>query len=358
MPGPHAPDPPALDLTAKHASPWLGWGLIALGATLLVGGFGLAVLVGLLSPGSVNPGLVGSTLVPTVFMIIAGVYMLSGPRRVLVTDDGLVIVKAAGTRRIPWGAVASVRIAKDESLSSGWHTKPKNPAGKGRLDHRVLVMRDESKRAIAKLRSTRFAEFDALADEIELRCDVARGAPTRDVDDERSAAVRKARVMGVVGIACGLALVYGVFWLITSELDARKIDKALEETGVVVQAELTDHRMHNGIAPRVEYRFTDPAGEEHDNDVMLDRAAWRDLENARTIPVVYLPADPSVHRPVTGYSEPNRSSDRMLIMIGIAGVLVPGFLLVAGTLQVFGIDGVHLDKSGLRFSRVGETPEG
>ncbi|MEQ8769014.1 MAG: hypothetical protein RIB60_00740 [Phycisphaerales bacterium] len=330
--------------------------MLALGALLLVGGFAAALLVSIVSPGSVNPGLTGALSVPPVFLMIAGLVALSGPRRVVVTDEALVIMRAAGVRRVPWSAVASVRLERDESLVSSWHTKPKNPAGKGRLDHQMLTLSDDNGRRIARLRSTSFEAFGVLAETIEAKCDVARGAPTRDRDDERVKAVRKARIMGFIAIPFGLLLVFAVYWMITRELYARETDRALAETGVVIDAELTDHRMHNGIAPRVEYRFTDPAGENHDNDVMLDIDAWRDLRDAPTIPVVYLPEDPGVHRPVTGYSEPNRMSNLILVAVGVAGALVPGFLLVAGVFQIMGIDGVHLDGKGLRVTRVGEPP--
>ena len=96
--------------------------------------------------------------------------------------------------------------------------------------------------------------------------------------------------------------------------------------------------MHNGIAPRIEYRFTDPSGETRENDVMLELGAWEMLRAQPSVEVVYLPDDPSVHRPLVGYADSAPFEPALAYPLAVIGALMGLFFCAMGIVAFLGYD--------------------
>ncbi|GJM19845.1 MAG: hypothetical protein DHS20C14_20580 [Phycisphaeraceae bacterium] len=354
-PAPPAPKVAALDLRARGTSPLVAWLMILGGGALL----GLTMLIALVTllvvQGSQGPTtMLTAMVIFPIFMIVGGVARLGGLRRVIVSDPELILVRTTGATRVPWADIADVSVAKDDSTANILNAKPKKR--KGQPPARTLTLARANKRRIARIHSTAFDRFDDLVDEVELRSTDARGEHTRNLSREQIDAKRNSKRTALLSIV--LALVFAAIsgGLIVSELSHRSRERALADTGVTVLAEITDHRMHNNIAPRVEYRFTDPAGVVRENDVMVERAEWEHLRDLPAVEVVYVPADPSIHRLARGEVDSRPAEPWLMTALMFGGPLLAFIFLVGGVLGLRGYD-LNIEDGRVTLDRAGDPAD-
>ena len=106
----------------------------------------------------------------------------------------------------------------------------------------------------------------------------------------------------------------------------------------------------NGVTRRLEYRVTGVGGRTGTRNAEVKSAYWNRLENAKTVPVVYVPDEPAVSRLVEGEVESRDLADSPGFMMGLSVALIGlcVVFLAAAAMQWFGWD-IDLDSKTGKF---------
>lgn len=219
--------------------------------------------------------------ITTLPMIIAfglftgGWALRRSPRRVTIDDDGLQIEQSRGTRQHPWSEI-------------GWAMVTATPNNQ----QKRLVVYDQSGKKIISL-SEAFEDFDDLV--ATVKSIVAEQGPEVAGDIQ----LRKARKNAILmaGFASIMILISAaIAWMTYEEQRAANL---LE--GDVVEGVATIDRLFiapNGFTTRVEYTVKNEAGETGSRNAEIEPAYHAELTeaDAKTIPVIFVPAEPAISR--------------------------------------------------------------
>jgi hypothetical protein len=297
---------------SSHAVLWLLGGIGLVGFAIF--GFLVAILIGVH-----QIGLHSMTTLPMVLgfgALYAAWTKFHAPREVGVGPNGIRIDTGRESRTLGWDRI-------------GWSTVQMGGMG----FQRSLRIYNVKGRRLADL-SDAIEDFDGLVDLIKQHI-TAKGDQTAD-KIQWSKAKRTAALAAVVGV---LALVISGFlaWDNHNEIRAARL---LEQSSVPGRAEIEERFLApNGITPRLVYRVTTPDGRSATHNAEVERRVWDKLEAAKSVPVLYVPEDPSIsrlligevqsrdssHNPLIGYGLPAAGAALGLFFIGAAVVLFCGW---------------------------------
>jgi hypothetical protein len=216
------------------------------------------------------------TTIPALLSIgalTAGWAMVRSAQRVSVSQEGLEIETARGSRRLSWDEVGS------SAVESG-----------GMSHRRRLNITDRAGKSIAKLDES-FERFDEIVALIS-RHVAAKGDGTSE-RILRKKARRQAILAFVVGLFMAVAAVF-VAWTAHAEQRATRL---LEEKGQAGQGEIVRRfTAPNGVTKRVEYRVVGTGGRSGTRNVEVEPEYWESLKRESSIPIIYLPDEPEISR--------------------------------------------------------------
>jgi hypothetical protein len=309
---------------ASHAVLWLLGGIGLLGFAAF--GFLIAMI------GRVNQfSLHTMTTLPTILglgAILAAWSKFRAPREVGVGPNGIRVDSGRQSRTYGWDQI-------------GWSAVQTGGVGL----QRSLRLYDVRGRTLVDL-SDAIEDFDALAELIKRRI-AAKGDPAagRIQTSKAKRTATLAAVMGVVLLAACAALA----WNTHTEIRAARL---LEESAVPGQAQIERRFLApNGITPRLIYRVTTDDGRSATHNAEVERRVWEKLEGAQTVPVLYVPENPSISRLMIGEVKEPSSFQQPLIGYGlpIAGAVLAIFLLGAAAVLFSGWN-IDLDSKTGRLS--------
>jgi hypothetical protein len=123
--------------------------------------------------------------------------------------------------------------------------------------------------------------------------------------------------------------------------EEKRTAKLLQEAGVPGEAEIVRRFVApNGVTRRLEYRVTGVGGQTGTRNAEVTLAYWESLEDAKTVPVIYVPQEPAVSRLVDGEVGSRDLSDSPAVMIGLSVGLIALCMvfLAAAAMQWYGWD--------------------
>jgi hypothetical protein len=328
-------DSEQLFLRADNAVKQGGW-MIAGGvaaAALAALGLGVVILLG----GSGNQlQLHAMTTMPIIIGIMllgAGWMLLRSPVQVAVGPEGITIEGRRGKTTHRWEQI-------------GW-AMAGMPGMGGR---RVLTIFDTRGKTLAQL-SDAFDQFDTLVELVKQRVAARQG----DTADRLRRS--KSRRLSLISFAAGISLsaaAIGVAWMTHHDQRAARLlaEQGVEGEGQIVRRFVAP----NGVTRRLEYSVKTDAGLAPQRNAEVEKAYWDSLEAETTVPVIYVPAEPSISKLAEGEIEDDDPTKQPLMGYGLAAVggLIGLGLFAAGIMQFCGWD-LDLDsKSGkLSFKRFG-----
>jgi hypothetical protein len=203
---------------------------------------------------------------------------------------------------------------------------------------RQLTLYDTRGKAITSL-SDALDDFDLLVEQVDAHIakKVDATAPTIQKRKGRKSALITASI-ALVMIAVSIANLWMAF-------EQKRTAKLLQEAGIHGVAEVVRRfTAPNGITRRLEYRVSGVGGRTGTRNAEVTPAYWDSLENAKTVPVIYVPHEPAVSRLAEGEVESRDLADSPGFMIGLSVALIGlcVVFLVAAAIQWYGWD-IDLD---------------
>jgi hypothetical protein len=249
------------------------------------------------------------------------------PREVGVGPDGVRICRGGDSRLYPWDDI-------------GWAMTSVTAFGR-----RLLKLYDARGKMFAKL-SSALADFDLLVELIDKRIATKGGDAAGRLQlakAKRTAVTTGLAGIGFLGVACAMG------WMTHEKTRGAQL---LEKTGVPGEA-LIEQRFlaPNGVTPRLVYRVTTPDGRSGTHNAEVQRSLWNELEDAKTVSVIYVPEDPSISRLAFGEVKQDDPADQPLIDYAASAILavMSLFFLAMSALYWRGW-GLDLDSKTGRFS--------
>lgn len=223
----------------------------------------------------------------------------------------------------------------------GWSSVETAPLN----NRRVLCLYGTDGRTLVRL-SDALEPFDELVEA------VAAGIAAKGDDTAahiQAVKARRSAVFMATGGVAFLALSIAVAGMTSREIRAARLLKTAAVPGV---ARIEKRFLApNGVTPRLVYRVTTPDGRSATRNAEVARPVWDSLDGAPTVPVVYVPEDPSISRLAFG-EPPNRDSTRQpLVGYGMPALvaLMSLFFLGCAALMWRGWD-IDLDSKTGRLS--------
>lgn len=216
--------------------------------------------------------LCGGPMAAAVALLAGGWVLTRGPRRVTIEKEELVIEQGSRPLRLLWSKV-------------GWAT-----IKLGTSHQRSLVIYDSSGRKVASL-SEAFEDFDLLVAAVKSR--VADQNPTLVENIQMRKARKSALLMG--GFA--ILMLAGAGWLVHTARQDQEAARLLQSDAIEGVAQIDRLFVApNGINTRVEYTVTNEAGGSRNTEITPAYFAELTEADAKTVPVIYVPSDPSISR--------------------------------------------------------------
>jgi hypothetical protein len=210
---------------------------------------------------------------------------------------------------------------------------------------RQLKLYDVEGRLLARL-SDAIADFDTMAELVKARI-AAKGDETA-----RRIQMAKAKRMAVFVAVGGLLLLSAACFIAWDTREAKRAERLLAESAIAGEAEIEDRFLApNGITPRLAYRVTTDDGRSATRNAEMLRPAWDELEDAKTVAVIYVPDEPAISRLAKGEAVRRDVSQQPAVGYGLSAVsAVFGLVcLFAAVLAWRGWD-IDFDSKTRRFS--------
>ena len=293
------------------------------------------------------PGLMGGMSIIPIIGISIAISLLRRPVRVLLDERGLTVEWLIRRRTFIWDEISEIQLKKEEGLQTTWYA---SFAGRKSVPKENLLLMDNNGRKLAQI-SESIKPFDVLVREIHNRTTAARGASTFSVDKQISREMldrmKKRRLLLILGIPITLL---GIAVGIMTYIEAHN-DYLLEKDGQVIAADIVKHYIYN-ITPRMEYAFTMPDGKKYSNNVMVERQYWDALENSRTVPVKYLPANPKNNQLVSGQVA---DTDMPFPLIIVMSLLVSGIGFLCVCMYFLKIADIKIENGKFKIIRLNQV---
>jgi hypothetical protein len=259
--------------------------------------------------------------------IVAALTIARSPQEVAVGPDGVRIVRRGDSRLIGWDDI-------------GWSMTAVSVPNR-----RLLKLYDARGKMCAKL-SNALDDFDLLVELIDRRI-AAKGGDTAG-RIQLAKAKRTAVFTGLAGIVF-LGVAGALAWTAHEKMRGARL---LEETGALGVADIERRFLApNGVTPRLVYRVTASDGRSGTRNAEVTRSVWNALDGAKTVPVVYVPEDPSFSRLAFGEVKEDDPLQQPLTGYGLPaiGAVMSLFFLAVAALNWCGW-GLDLDSKSGRFS--------
>ncbi|HXY32615.1 MAG TPA: hypothetical protein VEI07_00220 [Planctomycetaceae bacterium] len=256
----------------------------------------------------------GLTTMPAIIGVmglIAGWRALRNPREVRIGQRGIVLFCRNETRKCPWEEIA---FAMTDI---------------GFFRERRLRIYDASGHLMASL-------TDALEGFPDLVARVDERVAARTDDAGARIRLGKARRLGTVCGIFGLVFIAAGGFLAWQAREDARAKRLLRNSAVPGNAEIVERFIApNGVTARLVYRVTSPDGLSATRNAEVERAVWDTLKGQKTVPVIYVPDEPSISRLVVGerkesrqlegYIGPILGSAMGLFLIGMSILLWCGY---------------------------------
>jgi len=201
-------------------------------------------------------------------MLARGFSLRNLPKRIVVGPDAIEVTNRAGTKSYPWseiGSAASVNLLNSHQSC----LKISDVSGK------TIIQIDES-----------FPDYKRL---VEL---VLSGVDAKPDDTSTRIMSRKAKRMGIMTFVFGSFMAFAAIFIANETYQNQRAAQLLSKQGVPGEAELVRRfTAPNGVTRRIEFRT---AGTEKLHNVEVEPIYWNQLENAKTVPVLYVPDEPNI----------------------------------------------------------------
>lgn len=240
------------------------------------------------------------TTVPALVGIggIAGARSMSAtPREVGVGPAGIRVVNREGEKTYGWDSV-------------GWCKADPTPMN----SRKVLTVFDTAGKPLLRLPDT-LDGFDALVEAV--KAGVASKRDSTATTIQTTKAKRQAVFMGLGGLSF-LAISVSVAIMTSQEIRA---DKLLKTSAVQGTARIERRFLApNGVTPRLEYSVTD-GGKTGARNAEVERGYWDSLEGVKSVPVLYVPGEPSISRLLVGEVDEKDSFKNPVIGYGLPALV-------------------------------------
>jgi hypothetical protein len=283
----------------------------------------------------IMPGMIGGLSVFGIGLIARGVFLLRGVVRVMLDDGGVRTEGFIARRAISYQQIERVERDKRSQLFGG-------------KTHDVLVLHAAGQRQPLAIIPDTIENFEYLAAELAARTAGAQGGrvtydPVADQQRRESRRAKKLRWTSI-GFAA-FTLLFGVIFCagVREELNERR----MKREGQTVEAQI-DRQFMRRVTPYIAYSFADAAGQRHENEAMVKQELF-DATTGPTIPVIYLPSNPSYNRLAAGGAE--KSFGGAFLFLTGGGTL---FLSAITVMTLLGID-IKSDGGRTRITRYGRT---
>lgn len=274
-------------------------------------------------------------MILAVGLLTGGWSLTRGPRRVVISQDGLELEGRKGVTEYSWDEI-------------GWTAN-----GVTMFHQKYVAIYDRSGKELTSL-SEAFREFDRLSELVKARVAERAG------DDAQQIKLKKARRSAMLMYGFGTFLLIGCVFIAWTGWDTQRSAALLESEGIEGEAKIDELVVApNGYTKRVYYTVTSDSGESGFRNAEVRSDYYDKLEesSATTVPVVFVPSEPTISRLVEGEVAESDMMDNPLANYGLAGVcsLMVMFFYGAAALHWRGWD-LDLDsKSGkLSIKQFGE----
>jgi len=260
--------------------------------------------------------------------IYAGRMAARTPGEVGVGPDGIRLVYRDRTTHLGWDKIGWSKI---ETLSQS--------------NRRSLTLFDTDGRTIIRLTDV-LDGFDEMAAEI---ASFLAAKPDKTAVRIRNAKSRRSAAFTIVYSLGFLAVSAAVAVMTRGTIRSEKL---LLESGVPGQGQMERRFLApNGVTPRIEYRVTASDGKTASRNARVTRTYWDELEGATSIPIIYVPSDPSISRLATGEEEERDMLKSPLVGYGLPAILavMSVVFLIVSVLTLRGWD-INLDQKTGRLS--------
>jgi hypothetical protein len=237
-------------------------------------------------PNSRQPGIIGGLSVIPIMLIARGLFTMRNVTRVHLDKNAIALESAVSFKEIPWTQIE--RIQKKERSSFMGES------------HETLILIGADGKELAQIRDT-LDRFPDLVQQVEYRSALARGKPVTEMETPEAVAAevkkakRRGRILGSVFMIFTLAMIAGAAVSLNEVMHVKKYaTEGLTTNATIIR------RYMNRQTPYVEFEFTDPTGQTHRREAMMEMRAWEDLVRSRTVAVEYIRSDPSWNRLVLG----------------------------------------------------------
>ncbi len=300
--------------STRSSSAWcLVGGLAALGFAVLGLLLALVSQVGQLALHSMTtvPALIG------IGAIAASRLMARTPKQVTVGPQGMCVEMDKGHQCYPWERI-------------GWCA-----VGTSGMTHRrQLTICDTGGKTIATL-SDALEDFDTLVEQVQSHI-ALKGDGTAEIIGKRKGR-KSAVITGTIALVL-TAVAIANLWM---AFEQRRATKLLKEDSVPGEAEIVRRFIApNGVTRRLEYRVDSPDGQTATRNAEVTPAYWDQLEEATTVPVMYIPHEPAISRLVEGEVESKGMGESPGFMIGLSCALLAmcAVFLATAVMQWLGWD--------------------
>lgn len=307
--------------------------LLAGGVALI--GFGLLAFVVCLVVRVNQFALHAVTTLPIVMglgAITRGWGAVRSPTQITVDPAEITITTGQTDRRIAWN---------DIGLASATEAPLTNK--------RRLALFDKRGKPLVTIHNN-FTDFEQLVD-------LARGyvdaQPEGDADSlQLSKARRTALFTGVVGVFLGVAGVFSAH----DTWNTQREQALLASDGVEGEGrKLRRFLAPNGVTCRLEYEVAGDGGQTATRNAEVEPEYWNELEDATTVPIRFVPAEPEISRLLSGEAPSDKPGPLAGYGLGVAGGCMSLFMIAVAVMQFKGWDYGTDPKTGkLGFRRIGE----
>lgn len=291
------------------------------------------------------PAFLSGMFVFAVFGIMAGLYLLNSPVRIVIGRDGLTIEGLIRRKFIPWNQIAQLDVKKEEGFPQNWLSL----GGKEKMPTEKLILLDENEKKIGEIYG-KFEQFGLLIQTIRDYSTHVRGISTFHADKHQARQARSQKRNRVLMLTLGMIFILIGIGLGTNSLLGQRNRRLLQNEGVNIDAKIVKHYIYN-VTPRLEYSFVASDGQTYTKNVMVQRKYWDTLSEEGTVPVRYLPSSPSHSRLVSGQDDSMELSFPLDFGLSVLAFLMGLFFAVLYFLKIADIKTVD---GKLRIIRLGQ----
>lgn len=269
--------------------------------------------------------ILGSLMTIAAFSLSYRLYR--SPIQAILTSKEINIVFRNKKKKFPWRII-------------GWTTV----SNSAYFNHQIVDIYDTNGKKIFYLTES-FEKYDLILK--------ALNKVTKQQHDlTQRARLAKARKDILPACLFGSIMLFLCAFLINDTLKQQKAARDLVTYGVEAEAEIINKILApNGITHRLEYQITTPDGLTGTRNAEVLPEYWNSLDSISSVPVIYLPSNPSNSRLITGEPDQIPFMDTPLFKYALSACLLPFvlFFFVGAAFCWYGME-LRFDEKNFSFS--------